>query len=77
MDLEACIPAAKIVEIDCRLRVVGIELCEETLIVVLGIVPSRAHEHHTLLNGLTYRLGDWSLFKNRFCRTIPSPKYAV
>ena len=63
---KACIPAAKVVGIDTWLPVVGIELCKETLIVVLGIVPSRTHEHHTLLNGLAYRLGDWSLFKNRF-----------
>src|SRR2546422_693216 len=65
-DIEACVPAAKVVEIDTRIPVVGIELCEETLIVSLGIVASRTHEHHALLNGLAYLLGDWSLFKNRF-----------
>jgi hypothetical protein len=66
IDIETCVPAAKVVGIEARVTVVGIELCEETLIVSLGIVASRAHEHHALLNGLAYRLGDWALFKNRF-----------
>src|SRR5262245_27413577 len=42
----------------------GTEFFEDTLIVSLGSVPSRAHEYHTLLNGLTYCLGDWSILKN-------------
>ena len=44
----------------------GSNSCEHTLIVSLRIVPGRAHEHHALLNGLAYGLGDWSIFKDRF-----------
>ena len=65
LHIEPRLPTTKVVEIHPRITIVGIELCEDTLIVSCGIVPSRGNKHDTLMNRLMDRLGDWSLFKDR------------
>ena len=65
LHIEPRLPTTKVVEIHPRITIVGIELCEDTLIVSLGVVPSRGDEHDALINSLMYHLGDWSLFEDR------------